>query len=354
MISNLGNTTEEPLLPGEKVAVRTRRVLSRKGRCVVRVRIYGSASLGWLDSFMLWGACVEVFVCHGGNVKHLVESLYPDVYVAPLAKATKLPPHRPPWDGVLATTISSDEEAKELYALAELWRPTVILIATHKHVSRKKFDSWLPFVNLQYGHMLRHLCHHNEFGGVTSSVWRMAIGIRSRDSTLDLSLPRMTAGLYARHLQTALDDTVGPAPGKRRLEMNERVGSTSNLVLPVGFTEKKQPVYDSAGLAPDVALYSPSERHSFWVLAVSVFSKSKVLRRVSVLEWLAVWDYAGKIWYQGMSTGQQEELLRARFQSPPGKILKTFVFGLCQQILEHSLPDHCKPRMVLEGHYSKL
>lgn len=81
----LGPATGSDLLPGEKVAVTRRRVVSRKGRCVVRVRIIGSSSLGWLDSFILWGACVEVFVCQGGNVKHLIESLYPGVYVAPLS-----------------------------------------------------------------------------------------------------------------------------------------------------------------------------------------------------------------------------------------------------------------------------
>lgn len=83
MVNNLGPVLETSLLPGEKVAVRTRRVLSRKGRSVVRVRLFGECSLGWLDALMLWGASVEVFVCQGGNVKHLIDLLYPDVHVAP-------------------------------------------------------------------------------------------------------------------------------------------------------------------------------------------------------------------------------------------------------------------------------
>ena len=35
----LGPATDSDVLPGEKVAVTRRRVVSRKGRCVVRVRI---------------------------------------------------------------------------------------------------------------------------------------------------------------------------------------------------------------------------------------------------------------------------------------------------------------------------
>ena len=71
MINLLGPAVDTNLLPGEMVAVRTRRVLSRKGRCVVRVRLFGASSLGWLDTARLWGACVELFVCQGGTVKHL-------------------------------------------------------------------------------------------------------------------------------------------------------------------------------------------------------------------------------------------------------------------------------------------
>jgi hypothetical protein len=68
----LGPVSETAVLPGERVAVSSCRVLSRKGRSVVRLRVFGDASLGWLDAAMLWGASVEIFVCHGGNVKHLV------------------------------------------------------------------------------------------------------------------------------------------------------------------------------------------------------------------------------------------------------------------------------------------
>eukprot|EP00956_Cyclotella_meneghiniana_P030545 scaffold77143_cov87-Cyclotella_meneghiniana.AAC.2 len=111
MINVLGPVADTELLPGEMVAVRTKRVLSRKGHSVVRVRLFGEASLGWLDISMLWGACVELFVCQGGNAKHLTERLYPDVHIASLAEALTVPPYRS-WDGVLISTIRNELEAQ--------------------------------------------------------------------------------------------------------------------------------------------------------------------------------------------------------------------------------------------------
>jgi hypothetical protein len=123
MVELLGPVSETALLPGEMVAVRSHRDLARRGRCVVRVRIFGSASLGWLDSFNLWGACIETFVCQGGNVKHLLESLYPDIYVTSLATATQMPPHGL-WDGILVATVHTTyEEGADLMQLISIWRP---------------------------------------------------------------------------------------------------------------------------------------------------------------------------------------------------------------------------------------
>jgi hypothetical protein len=57
------------------------------------------------------------------------------------------------------------------------------------------------------------------------------------------------------------------------------------------------------------------DRHNLWVLAESVFSKDRVLRKISRLELLlAMWDYAGKIWYKGLSNTQIEDLFQARVQ----------------------------------------
>eukprot|EP00956_Cyclotella_meneghiniana_P021773 scaffold40171_cov59-Cyclotella_meneghiniana.AAC.2 len=160
MINVLGPVADTELLPGEMVAVRTKRVLSRKGHSVVRVRLFGEASLGWLDISMLWGACVELFVCQGGNAKHLTERLYPDVHIASLAEALTVPPYRS-WDGVLISTIRNELEAQELHSLAGKWGPLVIIIATHTgSISRPSFDKWTDYADLGYAHRHMLRCHH--------------------------------------------------------------------------------------------------------------------------------------------------------------------------------------------------
>ena len=207
VINVLGPMTAATLLPGEKVAVTTRRVLSRKGRCVVRVRLFGESSLGWLDTALLWGACVEVFVCQGGIVKHLVELLYPDVHIAPLAESLTMPPNRE-WDGVLIATISTKSEADHLRRLVERWGPLVVIIAAHpKKISKASFDKWTSYQDLRYTHSNKYICRHIDFGGVTSSDWRMRVVTTRMDEPLSLELTGMTAsfyiqGTYKRHWAT--------------------------------------------------------------------------------------------------------------------------------------------------------
>lgn len=118
MIKALRNTIDTALLPGELVTGRRRQVLSQRGRCVVKVRVVGGALIGWLDALQLWGASVEVFVCQGGNVKHLVEDLYPDVFIAPLAEAADMPSHRG-WDGILFATIDKEEASQHVATLVD-------------------------------------------------------------------------------------------------------------------------------------------------------------------------------------------------------------------------------------------
>jgi len=338
MINNLGPVTETDLLPGEMVAVRTRRVLSRKGRCVVRVRVFGKQSLGWLDTAMLWGACVEMFVCQGGNVKHLIEQLYHDVHIAPLAEALEVPPHRS-WDGVLLATIGNQTEGDHLEALIKKWRPLVVVIASHHQcISRATFDKLTDYGELGYDHAQKYVCWHNQFGGVTVSGWRMCITTTRLNESLNLSLDRMTASLYSRYLQTALDDTIGPDTGVHHwFDMNKRVKGFGDK-LAVGVVNKNRPLFDSGGLGPDIAVASSEELQELWVLAASVFSKNKILRRITKLELLAIWDYAGKIWYKGMSNSEIKSIIDQRILSPPAKILTAVCFNTFQQLLERMLP----------------
>jgi hypothetical protein len=92
----------------------------------------------------------------------------------------------------------------------------------------------------------------------------------------------------------------------------------------IGLVDSKCKFVDSSGLAPDLALESNQGLHHLWVLAVSVFSKKKVLRLIMVP--------------QGLSEHFRWELLHSRTQSPPGKILTGITFSLCQQILDSILP----------------
>jgi hypothetical protein len=126
---------------------------------------------------------------------------------------------------------------------------------------------------------------------------------------------------------------------QRHLQMSKEASSKKENAQPVAHINQDQLVYDSSGLGPDLAMLTDQQRHSFWILTVSVFSKSKDVRKPSQLKLLAIWDYAGKIWYQGMDRSRIQSLLLSRLESPPGKILKTISFGLCQQILEAAMPN---------------
>jgi hypothetical protein len=166
---------------------------------------------------------------------------------------------------------------------------------------------------LGYGQVQDQLCSHQDFGGVTISRWgRIGFGVRDgAPNDFDMSVKRMTAGLYHRHLQTALDDTIGPAGGRCRLEKFKTSKTKIKVGEPIGTIADGTLVYDSDGLAPDFRLLSHQEMGNLWVQAASVFSKVKVLRKVSRLELLAIWDYAGKIWYKGMDNDMLQALLEA-------------------------------------------
>jgi hypothetical protein len=121
--------------------------------------VFGDASLGWLDAAMLWGASVEIFVCHGGNVKHLVGQLYPDVFVAPMATAVELPPHHC-WDGLLVGTLSGAEDGNMLAKRMESWRPGIFVISCLAAISRRELHRLTDFTHLGYSSITQHRCNH--------------------------------------------------------------------------------------------------------------------------------------------------------------------------------------------------
>ena len=250
MNNNCGGVFETALLTGERVAVSTRRVLSRKGRCVVRVRVVGNGSLGWLDAAQLWGASVEVFVGHGGNIKHLVESLYPDVYVAPVVDARALLPHRS-WDGIMVGTIKDGEDAMVFMDLVKTWLPALVIVASHGSTSRSEFHKWTNLGLEGYEYKSQHKCSHQDFGGVTPSRWRVSFSWRQAFKEIDFSISRMTAGLYPRHLQTALDDTLGAETRVRQLDV-DNAPSMNNRKGIIGPINDREPVMNGNGLAVDL------------------------------------------------------------------------------------------------------
>ena len=111
---------------------------------MVRTRVVGAASLGWLDMVMMWGTSVEAFVCKGGNVKHLVEQLYPDVYIPSPSHAEHMPLHGS-WDGLLLGTIADQQDAEICAKLIGKWHPSVVILSVHGTVPRRAFTVWTKF-----------------------------------------------------------------------------------------------------------------------------------------------------------------------------------------------------------------
>jgi hypothetical protein len=183
-----------PLLPGEAVAVRQRRVLSRKGRCVVRVRVFGDAALGWLDAAMSWGASVETMICGRGKIGHLANILYPSVPITPPADAARLPP-RSVWDGILLATVASEKDVDTLLGIVDHSHPLCVVVAAHPSLPRGVFERLRRMRGTCYtvGHT-RGVCQHSAVGGVTRSDWRLGYFMRSDNLTIDWS--GMTTGIY--------------------------------------------------------------------------------------------------------------------------------------------------------------
>ena len=104
--------------------------------------------------------------------------------------------------------------------------------------------------------------------------------------------------MYPRNLQTALDDTVGPS---KCMKFESREGHEDIVGFVTTYTNQCHPAYNARGVALSLSDISPDEVVNLWVMAKSVFSKKPVVRRITRAEVLAIWDYAGKIWYNEMS-----------------------------------------------------
>ena len=164
---------------GEKLAVRHRRVLGRKGRNVVEVRVVGAASLAWAEAAILWGGHVEAVVDHHTTFKQLFSHHYPDIRIVNRHQAFNIPPYTQ-GHGMVLATITNFEEAKAVMALMTHWQPAAIAIMCHSQVSRADFKKWLPLDPVTYCGLKTTVCRHTKFGGVTTSTWRLCLASRER------------------------------------------------------------------------------------------------------------------------------------------------------------------------------
>jgi len=86
-------------------------------------------------------------------------------------------------------------------------------------------------------------------------------------------------------------------------------------------------VYDQGGLVGDLS-YRPSNK-PVWVQAPSVFTKGKVLRRMSAVELLASWDYAHGDPLDKSESRLARELFY-RLASPPGRLIRILLGNILE------------------------
>lgn len=332
----------DTLMPGEAVAVKNKFVSTRKGRGSVKVRIVGDASFGWLEGAIKWGCHVEIFVCSRVKISQKSKELYPGIDVVTPSKAAKMQPRHGKWEGIVLSTIDSKDQWDAVVSLLNEWKPSMCLIVWNRNALTRRANHVWPEGMKRGGYAYRQeWLNHSQFGGVTTSCWRMKF--ISRMSTVNLSIDDLTATMYARSLQTALDDTVGSERGNHCYHVGGKVSDKLDdgvEVIGSVYTngEGVRPVYAATGLLLDFSLMKKEERRNLWVECKSVFSTKGVLRRIRTLELLSAWDYAGKICYSGMTDAEIETLLDIRLESPPGKIIMSTVNHLCEQMLKTLQP----------------
>ena len=102
--------------------------------------------------------------------------------------------------------------------------------------------------------------------------------------------------VYPRHLQTALDDTLGGRLCKQvnSFEPWENLGVSVLGRLLDATSKEMVPVYSAKKVDPDI-LGMKFEDRFFWVETATVASKEPVIRGAVAEELQAMWDYEGKL-----------------------------------------------------------
>ena len=319
------------LQPGERVVQQRSIVQLRTKRFEVRVRVVGEQSVAWAEASILWGATVDAWIVNDMDNDRLCGLLSLPRPISPKVAASL---RRGPsgFEGVVMATLLSAEDAALLTKLVTLWRPAVVVVAGNLGGGRAARNTFCSTLNKVFGEthdFFRYyqLCHAR-VGGVTAAVCQVHAWTRKDAGVRRESL--MMAEEYSRSIQTALDDTVGAD-----IEGNQLDEPLLGEVLPehaVGFVtgrnDDRRPVFDGKGRAPDLSALAQDDRRIL-VLASSTFSKTRVIRRIKHHELLGMWDYEGKLEAQGWTRPQRDEIIRRRLQSPPAKIVRSFVFKLC-------------------------
>ena len=177
-------------MPGEKIIMQGTRKVGRRGRNVVRIRIVGQHSLGWLEAAWLWGCSVEAFVAKEDRVTRLLKQIYPDVYHCLPSQAHHMLPHSP-WVGAYLTTIRDDADAALNLRLVERWKPSWIVVAFQSSTTQKQRTKWAPYYDCGYKRYWKEVSH-SMFGGVTTSEWMIGYYFREEQDQLSLTVMTMT------------------------------------------------------------------------------------------------------------------------------------------------------------------
>lgn len=182
------------LLTGELISSSTAITLDRRRRSVVRVRIVGDASFGWLELAMAWGAQVEAAVFKTARVKELAQALNLQAPIYSYQEAVALPPHRA-WNGLILTTILSESDQQLVSKYLTTWKPQAVMVALSGMLSRKEREELHPHLPTEY--IKKSVkCTHSDFGGVTQAVWHLVFITQVLDRALRPS--GMTIRSYPR------------------------------------------------------------------------------------------------------------------------------------------------------------
>lgn len=259
------------------------------------------------------------------------------------------PPAGTCWNGIMACTIRSKCDAGVAADLFKLWQPLIAIFAVPASISRKERGPW--FASIQAGasppldYQRKYVTlSHSATEGVTTSKWHF-VHLSRRSALGELSKQAiMMKPQFSRPLQTALQDTIGRSRLKSLVFEKAATAAPLHGNSIVGYVSSdirglKAPVYDSAGLGPDIGAL-PKEERWIWVNANSVYSSddTKITRQVHTSELFAIWDYEGKYESSKWNSMLCISILNARLASPPGKMIRSLLYVAGETVLSHIQP----------------